>query len=147
MSDEVLIPYGEDASKTATLLLGAAEDKGYEPFVVRHQPDDAGFRVPPDVAKAAGLDAADTEAAEAEAETQRRKQIEVINAEQGVDASGQPISADDAAKVIADSSDAKAADKPLTPKQQSMARAEELGLSTKGTKAQIDKRIKAAEKK
>lgn len=74
MSDEVLVPYGEDASKTATLLLGAADDKGYEPWIVRHQPDDGGFRVPPDVAEAAGLDTVDEDKqAEVEADEARER--------------------------------------------------------------------------
>lgn len=50
---EVLVPYGDDMKDTAVLLLAAAEDKGYEPYVVRHQPEDFGFRVPEDVAEAA----------------------------------------------------------------------------------------------
>lgn len=138
---EVLIPYGDDAAKTATLLLGAAEEKGYEAYVVRHQPDSAGFRVPEDVAKAAKLDAADTEAEEAEAEAQRRKQIEVINAENGVDGEGNPVTA----ATPSDGAEQTGGDQ-LSPKQQSVQRAKELGVSTKGTKAQIDKRIAAANK-
>lgn len=53
---DVLIPYGDDAGKTAGDLLAAAEKAGYDPvFAVKHQPDDGGFRVPEDVATAAGL--------------------------------------------------------------------------------------------
>jgi len=88
MSDEVLIPYGEDASETATLLLGAADDEGLEPWVVRHQPDDAGFRVPPQVAKSAGLKPVDEEAvADAEADEARERAEEMIQAQ--ADASGE----------------------------------------------------------
>lgn len=77
MSDEVLVPYGDDSSETATLLLGAADDKGYEPWVVRHQPDDAGFRVPADVAKAAGLKPVDEDKqAEVEADEARERSEE-----------------------------------------------------------------------
>lgn len=55
MSDEVLIEYGDNASDTATLLLGAADELGFEPWVVRNQPEDNGFRVPEEVAQKAGL--------------------------------------------------------------------------------------------
>lgn len=56
MADDVLIPYGDDASDTARKLLAAAEDLDQDPvIVVRHQPDDAGFRVPEDVATKAGF--------------------------------------------------------------------------------------------
>lgn len=59
MADEVLIPYGDNASETAILLLGAADELGYEPFVVRNQPEDGGFRVTEDVAEQAELSPAD----------------------------------------------------------------------------------------
>jgi hypothetical protein len=49
--NEVLIPYGDDASETARKLLDAAPD----PLEIRHQPDDGGFLVPEDVAVAAGF--------------------------------------------------------------------------------------------
>lgn len=56
MSETVLIPYGDSASETATLLLSAAEDLGIDPVhAVKNQPDDGGFRVPEEVAQAAGL--------------------------------------------------------------------------------------------
>jgi hypothetical protein len=58
---EVLIPYGDNASDTATLLLGAAEDLELDPGVVRNQPDDGGFRVPEEVADKAGLGEPDEE--------------------------------------------------------------------------------------
>lgn len=78
MSDEVLVPYGENMQETATLLLGAADEKGYDVYVVRHQPDDSGFRVPADVAKAAGLKPVDEEKqAEVEAEEAREHAEEV----------------------------------------------------------------------
>lgn len=52
---EVLIPYGKDASDTANSLLAAAEVLELDPGVVRHQPDDGGFRVPEEVAEKAGM--------------------------------------------------------------------------------------------
>ena len=52
---EVLVPYGDTPSETATLLLGAADELGHEPYVVRNQPDDGGFRVPEEVAKKAKM--------------------------------------------------------------------------------------------
>lgn len=57
---DVLIPYGDDAGQTAGDLLAAAEKAGFDPvFAVKHQPDDGGFRVPEEVAAAAGLDEPD----------------------------------------------------------------------------------------
>jgi hypothetical protein len=132
MGDEVLVRYGDSAQETATRLLGAADELEMEPYVVRHQPDDGGFRVPKEVADKADLEAADTEAEEAEAEKERQRQIEVIQAERGVDENGDPVENED---------------QKLTPKQESVKRAEELGVSTHGTKADIDKRIAKAEKK
>ena len=132
MSDEVLVRYGDNAQETATRLLGAADELDMEPYVVRHQPDDGGFRVPKEVADKADLEVADTDAEEAEAEKERQKQIEVITAERGVDENGDPV-ADEGEK--------------LTPKQESVKRAEELGVSTHGTKAEIDKHIAKAENK
>lgn len=68
--DDVLVPYGEKPSETATLLLGAADELGYEPWVVRNQPEDGGFRVTPDVAKKAKLKGSDPETIQAEAQEQ-----------------------------------------------------------------------------
>jgi hypothetical protein len=78
---EVLIPYGDSAKDTATLLLGAADDAGFEPYVVRHQPDDAGFRVPEEVAKKAKLKPVDEEAQAQVAEEERAAELERANAE------------------------------------------------------------------
>lgn len=54
MSD-ARIPYGDDAGKTATLLLGAAEDLDLEVSVIRTQ-SDGFFLAPEEVAKKAGVD-------------------------------------------------------------------------------------------
>lgn len=55
MSDsDVFVPYGQDAAKTATLLLAAAEDKHQDQSLVRAQ--EGGFLVPKDVADEAGVD-------------------------------------------------------------------------------------------
>lgn len=129
MSDEVLVRYGDNAQETATRLLGAADELELEPYVVRHQPDDGGFRVPKEVADKADVEVADTEAEEAEAEKERQRQIEVIRSERGVDESGNPVDSGDSGE------------EKLTPKQESVKKAEELGVSTHGTKAEIDKRI------
>lgn len=128
---EVLVRYGEDAQKTATLLLGAADKLEMEPYVVRHQPDDGGFRVPEEVAKESGLETADTDAEAEAAEEERRQQIDVINSERGVDTEGKPVDGE----------------KKLTPKQKAVQRAEELGLDTSGTQKDIEKRIKQHESK
>jgi len=79
MADEVLVPYGEKPSETATLLLGAADELDLEPFVVHNQPEDGGFRVPEEVAKKAKLKGADSDDAEAVAE-QAQKQAEADQA-------------------------------------------------------------------
>lgn len=59
--DEILIEYGDQPGETATLLLAAADELGYEPYVVRNQPEDRGFRVTKDVAVKAGLAEPDPE--------------------------------------------------------------------------------------
>lgn len=115
MTDEVLIPYGEDAQKTATLLLGAADEKGYEPWVVRHQPDDGGFRVTKDVAKAAGLKAVDEDAvAEAEADEARERAEAMIQAQ--AEASGEGAEADKPKRATKKTAAKKAAAKKTTSK-------------------------------
>lgn len=48
---EVEIPYGDNPSDTATLLLAAAESLGLEPWVVRTTSDNTVFLVPEEVAK------------------------------------------------------------------------------------------------
>lgn len=75
MTENVRVDYGEDAGETATKLLEAAEEKGYEPYVVATTSDEQ-FWVPADVAKAAGLKAVDppglsTDESSIEAEAQR----------------------------------------------------------------------------
>lgn len=54
MYEETEVPFGDNASETATLLLAAAEDLGLEPFVVRV--NDGVFLVPPAVAEKATAD-------------------------------------------------------------------------------------------
>lgn len=54
MSDIVRVPYGEDASETATLLLAAAEVLEMEPDVVRTT-SRSEFLVPSEVAEKAGV--------------------------------------------------------------------------------------------
>jgi hypothetical protein len=93
---DVLIRYGEDAGETATLLLGAADELGEEPFVVRHQPDDGGFLVPEEVAKKAGLSkqAVDTEAEAAEQQKQALKEAERLQAEAAARDTGDVVGPD-----------------------------------------------------
>lgn len=55
MNEQILIAYGHEPSDVAILLLAAADELGYEPYVVRNQPEDQGFRVTRDVAVKAGL--------------------------------------------------------------------------------------------
>jgi hypothetical protein len=61
MSDNVQVPFGDNPSDTATLLLEAAQKKGYDPSVVTLKSDSAGnvFEVPQDVASAAKTDTAE----------------------------------------------------------------------------------------
>jgi hypothetical protein len=47
MSDEVAVPFGDNPSDQATLLLAAAEDLGLDPGVVRTT--EGGFAVPEEV--------------------------------------------------------------------------------------------------
>lgn len=54
MTEERSVPYGDDASQTATLLLAAAEELGYDADVVRTTSGQT-FRVPLDVADKSGL--------------------------------------------------------------------------------------------
>lgn len=63
MSDEsVHVPFGDDISKTATLLLAAAEEAGYEPGVVFVDHFTDSFVAPAEVVKKAGLDTHDPDA-------------------------------------------------------------------------------------
>jgi hypothetical protein len=71
MSDEVLIPYGDDASDTARTLLAAAEVLELDPGVVRHQPDDGGFRVPEEVAAKGGFGEPDDDGASKSADSEQ----------------------------------------------------------------------------
>jgi hypothetical protein len=74
---EVLVPYGDDPSETATLLLGAVEElDDVEVFQVRNQPEDGGFRVPEEVAKEAGLKPVDEEQQAADEAEVRRADLE-----------------------------------------------------------------------
>lgn len=68
MSENVRIAYGDSAQDTAVQLLAAAEELGYEAWIVRHS--DGDFYAPVDVAKKAGLDYDDPNA-EAEAEPEQ----------------------------------------------------------------------------
>lgn len=49
--NEVEVPYGDNASETATLLLAAAEELGYQPWQVRTTSDNTVFLVPEEVAE------------------------------------------------------------------------------------------------
>jgi len=81
---EVLVPYGDNASETATLLLGAVDElDDVEVFQVRNQPEDGGFRVPEEVAKKAGLKAVDEEKEAAQAEEERREALAEADQETG----------------------------------------------------------------
>lgn len=55
MSDNVEVPFGDDAGETATLLLAAAEDLDLPADSVLTTSDST-FSVPEDVAKKAGVD-------------------------------------------------------------------------------------------
>jgi hypothetical protein len=55
MSDKKQVPYGDDPSKTATLLLAAADDLKLDPGVVETTSDQV-FKVPAEVAEKAGLE-------------------------------------------------------------------------------------------
>ena len=63
MTDTVFVAFGDNRSDTATLLLAAAEELGYEPGVVTvdHFSGSGGFRALEDVAEAAGLDPTDAD--------------------------------------------------------------------------------------
>lgn len=70
MSTIVEVPFGDDPSKTATLLLGAAADLDLQPEVVGTT-SNATFKVPEEVASKAGVstvndDPAPTDKSEAE---------------------------------------------------------------------------------
>lgn len=52
---EVKVHYSENVADNATLLLGAAEELGLEPYVVRTQSEPY-YLVPREVAEKAGLD-------------------------------------------------------------------------------------------
>lgn len=119
MADEELVRYGDNAGDTATLLLGSAEKLGLDPSVVRHQPDDSGFRVPAEVAKDAGLKAADTEAEAAAEEEERRTALEeAISNEQGV----APVSEQDSKSTAKKSTAKKSAKKSTTKKSASKSK-------------------------
>lgn len=69
MTDEVKVPYGEDAQETATLLLAAAEELGLDAYVVRTSSDGV-FYVPDEVASKAKVEVEDDES-DAEAEEKK----------------------------------------------------------------------------
>lgn len=53
MSDEVVVPFGDNREETAVLLLAAAEEAGVDPSVVRTGSFE--FFVPKEIAEAAGV--------------------------------------------------------------------------------------------
>lgn len=72
MSDTRTVPYGDDPSATATLLLAAADDLGLQRDVVRTTSDRV-FKVPAEVATKAGLDTVEDGEPDAEQEKPARR--------------------------------------------------------------------------
>lgn len=72
MTDEVRVPYGDDAQETATLLLAAAKELGLDSYVVRTS-SEAMFYVPAEVAKQAKVEAEDESDADAEEKKPAKK--------------------------------------------------------------------------
>lgn len=60
MSGKKMVPYGDNPSDTATLLLAAADDLGLQPDVVETTSDRV-FRVPEEVATKAGVEVVEDE--------------------------------------------------------------------------------------
>ncbi len=79
MSETVEVPFGDNASDTAVLLLAAADDLDLPSEVVRTS-GDAVFLVPAEVAKKAKVDTKDTgpETAEPDEEPKPRKPRKTI---------------------------------------------------------------------